>query len=69
MAWLARPAAGSHASSTVVTVKQKTGSLVSMDAVELVVLAGNQYRQQEHLLVPQEKEDWNKGSVGWAGFV
>lgn len=35
-----------------------------MDTVELVVLAGNQYRQQEHLLVPQEKDNWKKGTVG-----
>lgn len=47
----------------------KTGSLVLTDAVELVVLAGNQYRQQEHLPVPQEKDDWKKGTVGWIGFV
>lgn len=40
------------------------GLLVLMDAVELVVLAGNEYRQQEHLLVPREKEDWKKGTIG-----
>lgn len=41
------------------------------DTMELVVIAGNLHRQQEHLLVPQEKRDWKKGMVGlaWVGFV
>lgn len=43
----------------------KTSLLVLMDAVELVVLVGNQYRQQELLLVPQENGDWKKGAMGW----
>jgi len=66
MAWLAPTC------SLITNVQQschsktnKAGSLVLMDAMGLVVLAGNQCGQQEQLLFHQEKDDWKKGTVGW----